>query len=189
MRKILLPLCCAAFGLCAGPKALWLVYPEPLKEGVDQERYLRSEFEIPKKEIKQAFVGYIIDDYGTVLLNGQNVANAPLPRTEIPRAKQYDITKLVIPGRNVFAVTAVNAGGPGGFILHISITFQDDSELELFTDTATWKISKVKTDGWDKIGFVATDDWKTPNSPGDRTVHPWADRIDMLPIYANADAV
>ncbi|MBQ2336460.1 MAG: hypothetical protein II381_09110, partial [Victivallales bacterium] len=104
MRKILLPLCCAAFSLCAGPKALWLVYPEPLKEGVDQERYLRSEFEVPKKEIKQAFVGYIIDDYGTVLLNGQNVANGPLPRTEVPSAKQYDITKLVIPGRNVFAV-------------------------------------------------------------------------------------
>ena len=144
MRKILLPLCCAAFGLCAGPKALWLVYPEPLKEGVDKERYLRSEFEVPQKEIKQAFIGYIIDDYGTVLLNGQNVANAPLPRTEVPKAKQYDITKLLVPGRNVFAVTAVNAGGPGGFILHISITFQDDSELELFTDTDTWKISKVK---------------------------------------------
>ena len=189
MCKVLLPLCCAAFGLCAGPKALWLVYPEPLKYGVDQERFLRTEFEVPKKEIKQAFVGYIIDDYGTVLLNGQNVANGPLPRTEIPSAKKYDITKLLVPGRNVIAVTAVNAGGPGGFILHISVTFQDDSEMELFTDTATWKVSKVKTDGWDKIGFVATDDWKTPDSPGDRTVHPWADRIDMLAIYANADAV
>ena len=54
MCKVLLPLCCAAFGLCAGPKALWLVYPEPLKYGVDQERFLRTEFEVPKKEIKKA---------------------------------------------------------------------------------------------------------------------------------------
>ena len=88
MRNVLLPLCCAAVSLCAAPKALWLVYPEPLKYGVDQERFLRTEFDVPQKEIKQAFVGYIIDDYGTVLLNGQNVANGPLPRTEIPSAKK-----------------------------------------------------------------------------------------------------
>ena len=188
MRRILFLLCCIALSLFAGPKALWLFYPEPQKESIDKERYLRTEFDVPQKEIKQAFVGYIIDDYGTVLLNGQNVANEVNGKSEIPKAKQYDITKLVAPGRNALAVTAVNTASRGGFILHLSITFQDGSEQELFTDPATWKTSKVKTEGWDKAGFAATDDWKTPDSHGDRTVHPWATMIDMVAIYANDDA-
>ncbi len=188
MRKVLLLLCCVAFGLFAGPKALWIIYPEPLREGVDKERYLRTEFDVPQKEIKQAFIGYIIDDYGTVLLNGQNVTKEANRMTQTPRVKQYDITKLVAAGRNAVAVTAVNAGSHGGFIMHISITYQDGSEQELFTDPKTWKASTVKTEGWDRPGFAATDDWKTPNSPGDRTVHPWATMNDMIALYANDDA-
>ncbi|MBR4221482.1 MAG: hypothetical protein IKR81_10015, partial [Victivallales bacterium] len=188
MRKVLLLLCCVAFSLFAGPKALWIIYPEPLRAGVDKERYLRTEFDVPQKEIKQAFVGYIIDDYGTVFLNGQNVTKEANRMTQTPRVKQYDITKLVAAGRNAIAVTAVNAGSNGGFIMHISITFQDGSEQELFTDPKTWKASQVKTDGWDKPDFAATDDWKTPDSPGDRTVHPWATMNDMIALYANDDA-
>ncbi|MBR4220084.1 MAG: hypothetical protein IKR81_02945, partial [Victivallales bacterium] len=188
MRKVLLLLCCVAFSLFAGPKALWIIYPEPLREGVDKERYLRTEFDVPQKEIKQAFIGYIIDDYGTVLLNGQNVTKEANRMTQTPRVKQYDITKLVAAGRNAVAVTAVNAGSHGGFIMHISITYQDGSEQELFTDPKTWKASTVKTEGWARPGFAATDDWKTPKSPGDRTVHPWATMNDMIALYANDDA-
>ena len=54
MRKFLFLLCCIAFSLFAGPKAQWIVYPEDVKEGVNKERYLRTEFKVPRKKIKQA---------------------------------------------------------------------------------------------------------------------------------------
>ena len=64
MRKLLIFLCCCAFSLLAGPKAQWIVYPEDAKEGVNKERYHRTEFTVADKPIKQAFVAYVADDSG-----------------------------------------------------------------------------------------------------------------------------
>ena len=68
MRKLLSLFCCIAFSLLAGPKAQWIVYPEDAKEGVNKERYHRTEFTVADKPIKQAFVAYISSS-GSYLLN------------------------------------------------------------------------------------------------------------------------
>ncbi len=188
MRKLLLLLCCLACTLFAGPKAFWLAYPERDQDSLHQERYLRTEFDVLDKEIKQAIFGFIVDDGGYVLLNGHDVAKEGIRSNAVPRVKQYDVTNLMTGGRNVLAVTYINEASKGGFILHVSITYQDGTVQELFSNTDDWKSSKVKTDGWEKVGFVATEDWTTPNTHGDRTVHPWADSMDMVAIYANDDA-
>ena len=125
MRKALLLLCCGAFSLLAGPKAQWLAYPEDVKEGVNQERYLRTEFKVANKAIKQAYVAYHIDDSGSVMLNGKTVEHQRTRITGNGTAKQYDISKELVRGPNALCATTVNHGGPGGFILHLSITYQD----------------------------------------------------------------
>ncbi|MBO4511934.1 MAG: beta-galactosidase trimerization domain-containing protein [Victivallales bacterium] len=186
MHKVLFFIYCSAFCLLAGPKAQWLTYPEDVNEGINKERYLRTEFNVAKKAIKKAFVAYVIDDTGNVMLNGKAVEHQ---RTRIfgnGNTKQYDITKELVSGANALCATTINNGGPGGFILHISITYQDGSEQEVFTDT-TWRASRKKQPGWEKAGFAAKE-WKTPASAGDYLSDPWAGKYDFIAILANDDA-
>ena len=186
MRNVLFLVCCCAFTLLAGPKAQWLAYPEDVKEGVNKERYLRTEFKVAAKTIKQAYVAYLIDDAGSVMLNGKTVEHQRTRITGNGTAKQYDITKELVRGPNALCATTVNHGGPGGFILHISITYQDGSAQEVFTDT-TWKASKEKAAGWEKAGF-SDKGWQTAISVGDYLSDPWAVTNDFIAIYANDDA-
>ena len=186
MRKFLFLLCCIAFSLFAGPKAQWIVYPEDVKEGVNKERYLRTEFKVPRKKIKQATVAYLIDDSGVVMLNGERVDHQQNRITGNGTAKQYDITKALASGANALCATMVNGGGPGGIILHLSIAYQDGSEQEVFTDT-TWKASREKSNGWEKAGFSGKG-WQEAMSVGDYLSDPWAVTNDFIAIYANDDA-
>ena len=186
MRKFLFLLCCIAFSLFAGPKAQWIVYPEDVKEGVNKERYLRTEFKVPRKKIKQATVAYLIDDSGVVMLNGERVDHQQNRITGNGTAKQYDITKALASGQNALCATMVNGGGPGGIILHLSIAYQDGSEQEVFTDT-TWKASREKSNGWEKAGFSGKG-WQEAMSVGDYLSDPWAVTNDFIAIYANDDA-
>ncbi|MBR4696420.1 MAG: hypothetical protein IKO94_10105, partial [Selenomonadaceae bacterium] len=186
MRKLLLSLCCSAFSLLAGPTAQWIVYPEDVKEGFNKERYLRTEFNVAHKEIKQAFVAYFIDDFGSVKLNGNSVEHQQTRIFGNGTAKQYDITQALVNGPNALCATIVNGGGPGRFILHLSITYQDGSEQEVFTDT-TWKASKEKSAGWEKAGF-SDKAWQTAISVGDYLSDPWAEKHDFIAIQANGDA-
>ena len=186
MRKLLLCFCCSAFSLFAGPKAQWIVYPEDVKEGVNKERYLRTEFNVARKEIKQAFVAYLVDDSGSVMLNGKPVEHQQTRIFGNGTAKQYDITQALLHGPNALCATTINHGGPGGFILHLSITYQDGSEQEVFTDT-TWKVSREKSTGWEKAGFSGNG-WQMAMSVGDCLTDPWAEKHDFITIYANDDA-
>ena len=188
MRRILFLLLCVACTLFAGPKAEWIIYPEPVQEGVNKERYLRTEFNVPvDKPIQRATVSYIFDDTGNAFVNGKSVSQDVPSISEFPGSYQYDVTKLVKPGANALGVTVVNGGGPGGSLLHLLIAYQDGSVQELFSDT-TWKASRVKTPGWDQPGFRATADWKQPLSCGDYNADPWSSMFDMLPFYASDDA-
>ena len=186
MRKVLFLLCCGAFSLFAGPKAQWLAYPEDVKEGVNKERYLRTEFKVANKAVKQAYVAYLIDDAGSVMLNGKAVEHQKNRITGNGSAKQYDIAKELVKGPNAICATTVNHGGPGGFIMHISITYQDGSTQEVFTDT-TWKASPEKSAGWEKAGFSGKG-WQNAISVGDYLSDPWAVTNDFIAIYANDDA-
>ena len=186
MRKLLLLLCCSAITLLAGPKAQWIVYPEELKEGINKERYLRTEFTVADKAIKQASVAYLIDDSGAVMLNGKAVEQERTRITGNGSARQYDITKELVSGPNALCAIVVNHGGPGGLILHVSITYQDGSEQEVFSDT-TWRASTEKAPNWEKAGFE-DDDWQMPSSAGDYLADPWAVTNDFIALYANDDA-
>ena len=186
MRKLLIILGCCAVSLFAGPKAQWITYPEELKEGINKERYLRTEFKVSSKAIKEASVAYLIDDDGSVMLNGKAVEHQ---RTRIlgnGTAKQYDITKELVKGANALCATVVNHGGPGGLILHLSIVYRDGSEQEVFTDTS-WKASTEKTAGWEKAGFAGKG-WQSVISAGDYLSDPWAVTNDFIALYANDDA-
>ena len=186
MRKLLILLCCIAFSLLAGPKAQWIVYPEDAKDGVNKERYLRTEFKVANKPIKQAFVAYFADDSGYVMVNGNRVEHQSTRITGNGTAKQYDITNEWARGPNALCATVINAGGSAGFILHLSITYEDGSEQEVFSDT-TWKASTEATNGWEKAGF-ADKEWATVKSVGDYLSDPWAVMQDLLAIQANDDA-
>ena len=186
MRIFPLIFCCAAFTLLAGPKAQWIAYPEDLKEGVNKERYLRTEFKVPAKTIKQATVAYLIDDIGSVTLNGKAVEHQRTRITGNGTAKQYEVTRELLRGPNALCATIVNHGGPGGIILHLSITYQDGSEQEVFSDT-TWKASREKSPGWEKAGF-SDKEWQTPVSAGDYLTDPYPVTNDLIALYANDDA-
>ena len=188
MRKIFFLLFCLVFCIFAGQKAQWIFYPEPAPQSLNKERYLRTEFVVAKKPIKQAMLCYIIDDSGYALLNGHNVKEE-CKRLSIfsHSAQQFDATPLLKAGANALGVVGINEAGNGGTILHLEITYKDGSIQEVFSDT-TWKTSKEKAKGWDNAGF-ADKNWKTPNSHGDYNADPWVTIYDMVALYAHEDAV
>ncbi|MCQ2396853.1 MAG: hypothetical protein MJ106_04055, partial [Lentisphaeria bacterium] len=187
MRKVLFLLCCIAFALLAGQKAEWIIYPENPAEGVNKERYLRTEFEVAQKPIRRAMICYVIDDDGHVFLNGKDVRDESKHMSVFPLARHYDITHLISAGRNALSVIAINAGGNGGTMLRIEITYKDDSIQEVFSDT-TWKTSTEKAEGWEMAGFD-DHEWQTPKSNGDYNADPWVTIYDMVAFYAHDDVL
>ncbi len=186
MRKVLFLLCCLALSLFAGPKAQWITYPEDFSEGINKERYLRTEFTVADKPIRQAIACYVIDDTGNVFINGTNISKEAKRVEQFPKSRQFDVTQYITRGDNAIGVIVINGGGRGGAILRLTITYQDGTIQELFTDT-TWKGSRVNPDGWSNAGFAAQD-WVVPNSMGDYNTDPWVTMYDMVAFYAADDA-
>ncbi|MCQ2402871.1 MAG: hypothetical protein MJ202_04010 [Lentisphaeria bacterium] len=186
MRKVLFLLFCVALGLFAGPKAEWIIYPEKPAEGLNKERFLRTEFELADKPVKEAFINYIIDDTGFAFLNGKNVTQKSYANPLFPKSRLYDVTDLLKSGRNAIGVIAINQAGNGGTILHLEITYKDGTIQEVFTDK-TWKLSKENAKDWEMPGFDDKE-WKTPNSNGDYNADPWVTIYDMVGLYAHDDA-
>jgi len=188
MRKVLFLsflLGCCAFSLCAGPKAQWIIYPEKEAQSYNQERYFRTEFKLPRKKIKQAILCYLIDDYGSITLNGQSVSKLKRLTRFALNIHQYDVTEVLKSGANVLVTTAVNEGGPGGFIARLEITYQDGNIQEIITDAA-WKTSRVKSAGCENPGFAARE-WTQAKTVGDYNSDPWVTQKDMLAFFSHND--
>ncbi|MCQ2402912.1 MAG: hypothetical protein MJ202_04215 [Lentisphaeria bacterium] len=210
MRKILFLLSCLAFTLLAGPKAQLIVPANETKtEGAGKYRFFRAEFDVQNKEIKHAIVCYVVGGSGAVALNEKTLGS-----TSVPVAKMYpeftddllqgirpknsatsnskDVTSILQKGQsNAFAISAnYTASGYRGIMLHLLITFKDNTTQEFFSDTANWKYHTSEISGWKTPGFNDSS-WHAVTSEGDCTTSTWlvtVQKYDMVFYYAQDDA-
>ena len=122
-------------------------------------RYFRKEINI-KYPIKKAIIQgiacnqmkiYINNEYIGQVLSRYSMSILPI----VLRVKAFDVTKYLKAGENVIAIEAQNfEGNKGAINIYGQILLEDDTILELITDT-TWFCSSNKS--------LGSNDWQTIN--------------------------
>ncbi len=127
-------------------------------------RFVR-EFDIPDGAVvRAARLRITADNSYQVFLNGQPVGRGGDWRVLI----EYDLTRLLGPGRHRLAVVALNDFDVAGLIAGLQVDLADGSEISLPTDE-TWRLAPDGDQGW-------------PN-PQERPDAPWR----RAPVVSRAD--
>ncbi|KKK78362.1 hypothetical protein LCGC14_2844320, partial [marine sediment metagenome] len=107
--------------------------------------YFRAEMTLPDNtqgnsaQVKSAEVIVTCDNLFALHLNGLGVGECPVSNDAWGSPKRYDVTKLLVPGRNVVAVEAVNTlPGPAALIVKLVAHLADGQTVTLISDE-TWK--------------------------------------------------
>ncbi len=148
--------------------ARW-VWDEADANSVDQSnepRYLRRTFELGARAV-QAELWITVDNHYVVYVNGHKVGSDG----EWSSVEKYDVTKHLVPGKNVLAILAKNQGGPAGAIARLHVKTADQKELLIGTDDKT-RITQMADPDWLKITFDDST-WPTAVVLGDAAIGPW----------------
>ena len=86
------------------------------------------------------------DDAHTFYVNGTEAKKGGFWWKQTDRA---DVAGLLHPGRNLLGAEVMNATDPGGWLLELTLAYEDGSEDVLSTDK-TWRFAAAKTDEWAK---------------------------------------
>ncbi len=136
----------------------WLYHPTDPEGAEVSHAYFRKTFEVAPG-FRQAFLQTMADSHVKVYLNGgfvDEVVAPPdfSPREPAGRAKLWDITQALRPGKNVLAVEAwhYRPGAAAGFNLYGRIDYDFGRRIEVTSD-AYWKTSTKAEADWQKLGF------------------------------------
>ncbi len=150
----------------SGCRWIWFNEGNPLKEAPVASRYFRRTVDLPfNRKIRGGIFLLTADDQAIVFVNGVEAGRSDgKPRT-------IEITRLLRPGKNVFAVMATNLGGPAGLLGKAVIEFEKEESFTVITDKK-WKVSAYAEEGW--IGLDFNDEhWANALELGDFTKAPW----------------
>lgn len=151
----------------------WIWYPEgnPAKQAEKGPKYLRHRFELSDKKIRSAKAWCLIDDTGTVFLNGQRAFNP----AGFQGFADVDISSHLKAGENTIQVEAVNAGNnPAGLAIAIDVEYEDGSKERIVTDKS-WQAAKVSGSDWPDQDAAAKGDaeWVEALEMGEIGMKPW----------------
>jgi len=129
-------------------KARWIWYPEgnPASKAPAETRYFRGLVVVPPKaKITRARFVVTADDSSQIWLNGKKIVRKG---TGWNRFETLDVTKLLVPGRNVLAIAVTNGSvGPAGLFGFVEMRFDDKKRLTVVTD-ANWRTANTAPAGW-----------------------------------------
>jgi len=147
-----------------------LAHEQPPEFAADA-RYFRAEFDIPESpELKSAEVVVTCDNLFVLHLNGRPVGESDTGSSAWREPKRWDVTALLVPGRSVLAVEAVNTlPGAAGLIVKFVATMADGQQIVLRSD-ARWRCSHTAAPNWQQPDF---DDQKWPVA---QVVGPYGDK-------------
>jgi len=116
--------------------------------------FYRAETDIPRDgTVRSAEVIVTADNDFTLFVNGKSVGESAADNSAWHSPKRFDITKLVRPGRCVFAVEAVNTlPGAAGLLLKSEIRLADGRVVTLQSDEA-WKCVSTEQENWQQLAF------------------------------------
>ncbi|NQT37829.1 MAG: HEAT repeat domain-containing protein [Planctomycetes bacterium] len=135
--------------------------------------YFRSAVTIPDgAEVKSAEVIITCDNMYVLHLNGKPVGESEANNSAWSTPERWDVAKLMVPGRNVLAVEAVNTlPGPGGLIVKLVVELADGGQIVLPSD-ATWMVTSSEHSGWHLLDFDDTH-WNNARVVGEFGAAPW----------------
>jgi len=136
----------------------WIWYPEgsPRQDAPKGNRYFRAAFTVPTdKTVKKADLIALADNDYDASINGKSVGTGSGWALLVPT----EVTKSLVPGRNMLSIRAYNESGPAGLAALLKITYTDGTVQRLPT-SSMWKIGKEAMPGWQTVGF-ADATWET----------------------------
>ncbi|MHC4462829.1 MAG: alpha-L-rhamnosidase N-terminal domain-containing protein, partial [Planctomycetota bacterium] len=135
-----------------GCKWVWFPEGEPQKSAPVGTRFFRRRIEVPSgKNIKLARFRLVVDNEGTLFVNGQEVqkfSGWKPPYT-------FDITERLKAGTNTLAITTTNKGNtanPAGLGGKMVIEFEAGDWANIRIDHF-WKASDIEQEDWEKPDF------------------------------------
>ena len=138
-------------------------HPDAAKGEQDNApRYFRFVLDLAKPPTR-AVLRATADNRCTTFVNGRKLGiNDPWMTPA-----RYDVTKLLVKGRNVIAIEAVNAGGAAGLLASLTV----DGKTQYGSDKR-WRVSKTRMAGWTE---AKTDDsdWSAATQLGPASMLPW----------------
>lgn len=152
-----------AFGAAtAQPDAvqwIWFDEGDPLVDAPAETRYFRRTFTINRpvpKPVDEGKLSITADNSFTVWINGVKVGAG----SDWKVVEHFDVTKLLVHGKNVVAVEAHNEGAAAGLLVKLGYIPNGMTKMALVSD-GTWKSSKSADKEWEKVDF---DDSKWPKA-------------------------
>jgi hypothetical protein len=110
-------------------------------------------------KIKSAIFTLTVDNFFTLYVNGQAAGKSDEDIDNWRRLKTIDVARLLKPGANVIAISAINGGttaSPAGVLGRLLVEFDRGEAVSVFVDTS-WKAAKALQPGWEKAGFDDSD--------------------------------
>jgi putative heme-binding domain-containing protein len=137
----------------AAPSVRWIWYDEvpPHADAPAETRCFRRVFHINRdvpRPVDEATLDITADNSFTVWVNGALVGSG----NDWKVVRRFDVSKLLVHGRNVIAVEAHNDGGPGGLLVRLAYLPNGMSKMALVSDRA-WRASTSAPAGWQKSAF------------------------------------
>lgn len=135
--------------------------------------YFRTATRLPDPtQVTSAEVLVTADNLWSLYLNGRLVGESRTDNSAWGSPKRFEVKHLLVPGRNVLAVEAVNTmPGPAGLIVKLTVRTATGTPATVTSDE-TWLSTDQETAGWEQSGF---DDrgWRAVHVAGDFGVAPW----------------
>ncbi|MHC4745162.1 MAG: alpha-L-rhamnosidase N-terminal domain-containing protein, partial [Planctomycetota bacterium] len=133
-------------------KTAWIwTSPKPTAIG-EWECYTRKTFEAPTK-VTSAVVLITADNVYELYVNGKYVGeDGGYDAIYWRSVERYDVTKLLVPGKNVIAARGKSLGGGAGLVIAARIENEDGEPVEFHTD-ATWPARKTFDEKWNEIDY------------------------------------
>lgn len=131
--------------------------------------FFRAQLALPEQaQVARADLLITADNLFALYLNGHGVGESDAWQ----RPKRYDVTELLVPGRNVVAVEAVNIlPGPGALIAKLIVELDTGQRLAL-PSNAQWTCSDQERLSWQLPGFDDTR-WIPAQVVGAYGAGPW----------------
>lgn len=155
--------------------AAWIWYPtsEPAQSAPVETIYFRRTIAFSADaKAKQVLCSFAADNSFTLWVNGEQIGQG----NNFKQIGQFDVTKLIVPGDNVFCLSAVNSGpseNPAGLIGCIQITGADGQITKIVTDES-WKTSRQEEANWLTKEFDSSA-WLAVKPLGAYGMAPWGD--------------
>ncbi len=169
--------CVAAAAQAAPPsfdEAEWIwTSPGPLNTMGAGVGYFRAEVDIPENPaLRSAEIAVTCDNLFVLYINGRPVGESDADNSAWQRPKRWDLTDMLVPGRTVLAIEAVNTlPGPAALIVRFVAELADGQKIKL-TSGPAWKCNARAVSNWQQPDF---DDqkWSAAAVVGNYGNAPW----------------